>query len=260
MGIVNVTPDSFSDGGRYLSAAAATAHALRLVDEGAHVVDIGGESTRPGSVGISERDELARVMPVVEAGRAATSALISVDTTKPAVAERALEAGVDIVNDVTGGRDDRLLDVVAAHDAGLVLMHMRGEPRTMQDDPRYDDVVIEVADHLALRVNRAVARGVRHEAMLVDPGIGFGKTADHNFALLASVAELERHVGVPVVIGASRKRSLALLVGDELAARDDATLAVSVVVFAQGAAMVRVHDVRPSVVAARWIDRVEVAA
>jgi dihydropteroate synthase len=260
MGIVNVTPDSFSDGGRYVSVEEATAHALRLVGEGATVIDIGGESTRPGSVGVSERAELDRVMPVVAAVRGATQALISVDTTKSAVADRALEAGVDIVNDVTGGRDDQLLDVVASYDAGLVLMHMRGEPRTMQDDPHYDDVVIEVADHLARSVERAVARGVRQDAILVDPGIGFGKTADHNFALLANVAELERRAGAPVVVGASRKRSLARLVGDELAARDDATLAVSVVVFAQGAAMVRVHDVRPSVLAARWIDRVGVAA
>ncbi len=260
MGIVNVTPDSFSDGGLYASVEAATAHAIRLVSEGASVIDIGGESTRPGSLGVSEVDELRRVIPVVESVRGRTAALMSVDTTKPVVAARALASGANIVNDVTGGRDLTLLDVVADHDAGLVLMHMRGVPRTMQDDPRYDDVVTEVADYLAERVQQAVARGVRREAILVDPGIGFGKTVEHNCVLLANVAVIEERTGAAVVIGASRKRTLAALVGDDLQARDDATLATSVVVFAQGAAMVRVHDVRPSVVAARWIDRVEVAA
>ncbi len=260
MGIVNVTPDSFSDGGAFLSSATAIAHALELASAGAAVVDIGGESTRPGARPVAEAEERARVLPVVEAVVAKCPVLVSVDTAKAAVADAALRSGAAIVNDVTAGRDPEMFGVVAAHDAGLVLMHMRGEPRTMQDDPRYGDVLAEVGDFLAERVAAAVADGVRRDAILVDPGIGFGKRAAHNRVLLAHVRELAERAGAPVVIGASRKRSLADLVGDALEARDDATLAITVVAFAQGAAMVRVHDVAASVAAARVLREIEAAA
>lgn len=253
MGVVNVTPDSFSDGGRFLDPAAAAAHAIELVAEGATVVDVGGESTRPGAEPVAEADELARVLPVIDAIRDASTIPVSVDTAKAAVARAALARGATIVNDVTGGRAPELLEAVASAGAGLVLMHMRGEPRTMQDNPRYHDVVAEVADYLAARVAAAVAAGVRRDAILVDPGIGFGKTAAHNLALLAAIGELEALAGAPVLVGASRKRTLATIAGDDLRARDDATLAITVTSFAQGAAMVRVHDVRSSVAAARWI-------
>jgi len=260
MGIVNVTPDSFSDGGCYLDRDAAIRHAARLVDAGAVVIDIGGESTRPGAVPVAVDDELARVVPVVEAVRATTDVAISVDTTKPEVARAALDAGADIVNDVRGGRDPELLAVVAAYDAGLVLMHMLGEPRTMQDDPRYDDVVGEVGDFLATQVAAATEAGVRREAIFVDPGIGFGKTVAHNLALLGNVDRVAARARVPIVVGASRKRTLAAIVGDGIAARDDATLAVTVIAFVLGAAMVRVHDVAASVAAAKWMESIEVAA
>jgi dihydropteroate synthase len=260
MGIVNVTPDSFSDGGRFARPETAIAHAHELAAAGAAVIDIGGESTRPGAAPVDERDELERVLPVVAAVAAESSACVSIDTAKAAVARVALEHGAQVVNDVTAGRDPEMFAVVAEHDAGLVLMHMRGEPRTMQDDPRYDDVVGEVASFLAGRAEAAVAAGVRRDAILVDPGIGFGKRASHNRTLLANVATLARIAGAPVLIGASRKRSLADLVGDSTEARDDATLAVTVLAFALGAAMVRVHDVAPSVAAARMLDTLEAAA
>ena len=260
MGIVNVTPDSFSDGGRYFNADTAIDHSLTLIAAGAAVIDIGGESTRPGADPVEESDELARVLPVIVGLRARSHALISIDTTKPSVAVAALEAGANIVNDVAGGRDPALLGVVAEFGAGLVLMHMLGEPRSMQRNPRYVDVVSEVGHSLAASVDAAVALGVRREAIVADPGIGFGKTASHNLTLLGCIRQLQHTVGVPVVIGASRKSTLAAIVGDDEAARDDATLAITVMAFAQGAAMVRVHDVRSSVAAARWIEQLEVAA
>ncbi len=259
MGVVNVTPDSFSDGGRHLDADRAVECAERMIADDVSIIDIGGESTRPGAAATTAAAELDRVLPVIRrlSGR---SVWLSVDTRKASVARAALGAGAHIVNDVGGGRDSELLDVVATFDAGLVLMHMRGEPQSMQHDPQYDDVVAEVGDYLHDQVERACDAGVRREAILVDPGIGFGKTNAHNFALLANVEAIADRAGVPVLIGASRKRSLGVIVGDDELARDDATLAVSVAVFAQGAAAVRVHDVRSSVLAARWIEKVEVAA
>lgn len=260
MGIVNVTPDSFSDGGRFFEHDDAIEHARALVEAGAAVIDIGGESTRPGAAPVDVSEELARVLPVVTELRATSRVIISVDTTKPDVARAVLGAGADIVNDVRGGRDPELLDVIAEHDAGLVLMHMLGEPRTMQDDPRYADVVAEVGRFLARQVAAATDAGVRRDAILADPGIGFGKTSTHNLALLGNVDRVAAVAGAPIVIGASRKRTLAAIVGDDLAARDDATLAVTVISFALGAVMVRVHDVAASVAAARWMESIEVAA
>jgi dihydropteroate synthase len=256
MGVVNVTPDSFSDGGRHAVPDAAVAHALGLAAEGAHLLDVGGESTRPGAEPVAVDEELARVVPVVERLAAATDVPISIDTSKAAVAGAALDAGAALVNDVTAGRsDERMLDVVAEHGAGIVLMHMQGEPRTMQHDPRYDDVVAEVGAFLAERRSVALAAGIRADAVLVDPGIGFGKTTAHNLALLAGLPDLVEHVGAPVVIGASRKAFLGRLGGAEPAdARDDATLATTVWAFEHGVRVVRVHEVAASARAARMLD------
>jgi dihydropteroate synthase len=246
MGIVNVTPDSFSDGGRFLDADAAIAHALSLVEAGADLVDVGGESTRPGAYPVDDAEELRRVLPVVEALAAHAGVPISVDTTKASVAAATLAAGARIVNDVSAGRNDRdLLGVVAQHGAGYIAMHMQGEPRTMQDAPHYDDVVREVWDFLADRAEVARAAGIADGALALDPGIGFGKTTAHNLELLAHLDELVVRFDAPIVVGASRKRFLGSLVGeDAVDRRDDGTLATTVWAVGLGARVVRVHDVR----------------
>lgn len=256
MGIVNVTPDSFSDGGRYLDHSAAVRHGLVLAAAGAAMLDVGGESTRPGAEAVGEAEELGRVVPVVRDLSAACGVPVSIDTTKASVAEAAIEAGAVVVNDVSAGRGDpEMLPVVARHGAGYVAMHMVGSPRTMQDDPRYDDVVREVGDFLAERVAAAVDAGVRPDALLVDPGIGFGKTVRHNLALLAGTAEIAARTGAPVLVGASRKSCLGSILGGlPTDQRDEATLATTVWAFERGAAIVRVHDVESSVRAARLLD------
>jgi dihydropteroate synthase len=249
MGIVNVTPDSFSDGGRFLDPDAAIAHGVALVEAGADLLDIGGESTRPGADPVDDAEELRRVLPVVEALAARTGVPISVDTMKASVADATLAAGARVVNDVSAGRfDPDLLGVVAQRDAGYVAMHMQGEPRTMQDAPQYDDVVREVGDFLAERADVARAAGVARGALALDPGIGFGKTAAHNLALLAHLDALVARFDEPIVIGASRKRFLGALLGDDAvdstARRDDGTLATTVWAVGLGARVLRVHDVR----------------
>jgi dihydropteroate synthase len=247
MGIVNVTPDSFSDGGRFAESAAAIAHGERLVEEGAAIVDVGGESTRPGSAPVAIGDELRRVVPVIEGLRDALGpgVPISIDTTKADVARVALDAGATIVNDVTALRGDPgMAPLVAEAGCPLCLMHMLGEPRTMQDDPRYGDVVSEVCAFLEERLAAAVAAGVAEEAVLLDPGIGFGKTLEHNLALLAALDRIVA-LGRPVVLGASRKRFLGAVLGIEQADRRVAgTVATTVLGLTQGAAVFRVHDVR----------------
>jgi dihydropteroate synthase len=252
MGIVNVTPDSFSDGGRFLTPAAAIEHGRSLAAEGAAVLDVGGESTRPGAEPVDAATETARVVPVVAGLADSLGVPISVDTTKAVVAHAALEAGATVVNDVSAGRaDPEMLGVVADAGAGFVAMHMRGEPRTMQADPVYEDVVAEVAAFLVERLAAAVAAGVDGDAVMVDPGIGFGKTFSHNLELLARLPDLVAAVGAPVLVGTSRKSFLGRIVGeDDPAARDDATLATVVWALERGAAMVRVHDVRGAVQAA----------
>lgn len=246
MGIVNVTPDSFSDGGRFVDRDPAVRHARALVAAGADVLDVGGESTRPGADPVTADEELARVEPVI-AAIAGFGVPVSVDTTKADVAERALAAGASIVNDVSGGRNDpRMLDVVAAVGAGFVIMHMQGAPRTMQVAPHYGDVVAEVSEFLAARVEAAVAAGIDRDRILVDPGIGFGKTVAHNLALLRGLGSVRDATGAPVLVGASRKGFLGALLGEPAVApdaRDDATTATTVWAFTHGAAMVRVHDV-----------------
>jgi dihydropteroate synthase len=239
MGVLNVTPDSFSDGGRYLDPELAVAHGLALVAEGADVVDVGGESTRPGAGPVDEAEERRRVVPVIEA--LAPSVRVSVDTRSAAVAEAAVAAGATLVNDVSAS----LWPVAAEVGAGWVAMHMRGEPVTMQEAPRYDDVVAEVGAFLQERAAQARAAGV--EEVWIDPGIGFGKTLEHNLALLRSLDRLVAG-GVPVVVGASRKGSLGQLTGGApVDDRLEASVATAVWAVEQGAAMVRVHDVAPTV-------------
>ena len=247
MGIVNVTPDSFSDGGRFEEHEAAVAHAVRLVAEGAAIIDVGGESTRPGAKPVDAAAELRRVLPVIEGLRAALGddLPISVDTSKAAVARAALAAGATMVNDVSALRGDpEMAAVVAEAGCPLCLMHMLGEPRTMQDAPRYDDVVAEVCGFLEQRLTVAVAAGVAEEAVLLDPGIGFGKTLQHNLMLLDGLDRLAA-LGRPVVLGASRKRFLGAVLGIDRADRRLAgTIATTVLGFSRGAAVFRVHDVR----------------
>jgi dihydropteroate synthase len=239
MGVLNVTPDSFSDGGRYLDPELAAAHGLALVAEGADVVDVGGESTRPGAGPVDEAEERRRVVPVIEA--LAPSVRVSVDTRSAAVAEAAVAAGATLVNDVSAS----LWPVAAEVGAGWVAMHMRGEPVTMQEAPRYDDVVAEVGAFLQERAAQARAAGV--EEVWIDPGIGFGKTLEHNLALLRSLDRLVAG-GVPVVVGASRKGSLGQLTGGApVDDRLEASVATAVWAVEQGAAMVRVHDVAATV-------------
>jgi len=247
MGVVNVTPDSFSDGGAHLDPAAAAAAARRMLDEGAAIVDIGGESTRPGSDGVSAEEELRRVLPVLE--RIADAVPVSIDTSKAAVARVALELGAELVNDVTALRaDPGLAGVVADGGAYLCLMHMLGEPRTMQVDPRYDDVAAQVTGFLEERLAFAVAQGIPEERICLDPGIGFGKTAAHNFELLRRLDVLLA-LGRPVLVGFSRKRSLGRLLGDPEATTGPlaASLAAAVVAYERGATILRAHDVREHV-------------
>ncbi len=247
MGIVNVTPDSFSDGGVNLDPAVAAANARGMIEDGAALVDVGGESTRPGAGAVSLDEELRRVVPVLEA--IAGELPVSIDTSKAEVARRALALGAILVNDVTALRGDpELAGVVAESGAFLCLMHMLGEPRTMQDDPRYDDVVSEVARFLEERLAFAVGEGIPEERICLDPGIGFGKTVEHNVELIARLGEIAA-LGRPVVVGASRKRFLGRLLGDTEATTGPvaAGIGAAVTAYERGATMLRVHDVRPHV-------------
>ena len=246
MGIVNVTPDSFSDGGQYLSIEKAVAHGLELIGEGADIVDIGGESTRPGAMPVEAAEERRRVVPVIEGLRAlGAAARISIDTSKASVAADALAAGATIVNDVTALRGDPELAAVCAEaGASVCLMHMLGEPRTMQQDPHYDDVVEDVRAFLAARVEFATAAGIAEERLLLDPGIGFGKTVAHNLELLARLDEIVG-LGLPVLIGTSRKSFLGRITGRGIDERLAATISSCVVAYEHGARIFRVHEVAP---------------
>jgi dihydropteroate synthase len=245
MGVVNVTPDSFSDGGLYFEAQAAVEHGLALAAEGAAILDVGGESTRPGAAPVSEEEELRRVLPVVE-GLAAAGCRVSIDTTKLAVAGAALDAGATIVNDISAFRfEPGLADLVAERQARCCLMHMLGEPRTMQEDPRYEDVVSEVKAFLEARLAFAVAEGVPEEHVWLDPGIGFGKTVEHNLELVRRLGEIVA-IGRPVVIGTSRKSFLGKLTeGRPEGERLPGTIATNVLALERGASIFRVHDVAP---------------
>jgi dihydropteroate synthase len=251
LGIVNATPDSFSDGGVFLNPAAACDHGLNLLAEGASILDVGGESTRPGSLPVSSEEEINRVLPVIRALRARTKAPISIDTSKADVAEAAIDAGADIINDVTALRGDPRMPALASSSrAGLILMHMQGTPQTMQEAPAYplDDVVGDVAKFLSERCNAALGCGVDHAAIILDPGLGFGKTVAHNLALLRNIPRLAA-LGSPLLIGHSRKSFLAKITGesDAESSGDRLAFGIAVTSFArkQGARLFRVHEPRP---------------
>ena len=252
MGVLNVTPDSFSDGGHYTTLAAAIERAHTMVAEGAGIIDVGGESTRPGAAPVSVAEESARVVPVIDALRSQLDALISVDTRQAEVAAAALVAGAHIVNDVSALSAPEMMTVVSRSTAGVCLMHMQGEPRTMQAQPKYADVLREVKAYLAARIQACEAVGIARDRIVVDPGIGFGKTLQHNLALLARLTEL-RQLGVPVLIGVSRKSLFKTLLGRELEGRVHGSVAMTCAAVLAGAAIVRTHDV------AATLDAVKVA-
>lgn len=240
MGVVNVTPDSFSDGGRFLDPEAAVAHACGLVAEGADIIDVGGESTRPGAAPVDEREELARILPVIERMR---DVPVSVDTRRPGVMRAALAAGASMVNDVEALTAPGALEAVAQSGCAVCLMHKQGDPATMQDDPSYEDVVREVGDFLAGRVAACETAGIARERIVADPGFGFGKTVEHNLALLRRLPELAR-LGVPLMAGWSRKSSLGRITGRDVGGRLPASLAAALLALLGGARILRVHDVK----------------
>jgi dihydropteroate synthase len=251
MGVLNVTPDSFSDGGRFLDPGLALEHARAMLADGADLIDVGGESTRPGAPPVDEATELARVLPVVEA-LARDGAIVSVDTMKPAVMREALDAGASMINDVRALGLPGALEAVAASDAAVCLMHMRGEPATMQAAPRYDDVAAEVAAYLRERAGACLAAGIARDRIAVDPGFGFGKTLAHNLDLAARLGEVVA-LGWPVLVGVSRKSMLGALTGRASGDRVAAGLAAALALVARGATIVRTHDVRGTVDAlATW--------
>ncbi len=246
MGVVNVTPDSFSDGGVFDDAQAAIAHGRRLVAEGAGIVDVGGESTRPGADPVPEPEELARVIPVVEGLAGLDGVQVSIDTMKARVAEAALDAGASYVNDVSAFRHDPdMAALVADRGVDCCLMHMLGEPRTMQQDPRYDDVVDDIRAFLEERLAAAIAAGIAEQRVQLDPGIGFGKTLEHNLELLRRLDELVA-IGRPIVVGTSRKSFLGRITGRDVTGRVPATVATTVIAYERGARVFRVHDVAPT--------------
>ena len=250
MGILNVTPDSFSDGGRYLAVANAVTRARQMASEGADIIDIGGESTRPGAPVVSADEELRRVLPVIEQ---ISDLLVSVDTTKAVVAKRALAAGARIVNDISALRHDAdMVQVVRDFEAGVVLMHMQGMPATMQENPRYVDVVREVREFLAERIEFAVASGVKKTQIAVDPGLGFGKTVEHNRQLVAGLKQFAL-LGCPIVVGASRKSFIGQLLSRTAPERLPGSLAVAAWAVTQGAQIVRAHDVAATVDVVRML-------
>jgi len=246
MGIINATPDSFSDGGLFATKEEAVARAMRLIEEGADIIDLGGESTRPGSDPVDAAEEIRRVVPVLEEIRRRSDVPLSVDTRKAVVAEAALVAGANVVNDVSALGDPEMAPLVAKTGAGLIVMHMLREPKTMQDDPVYRDVLEEVNTFLRERVDRAVAAGIARENIAVDPGIGFGKTLEHNLAIMKHLRVFGRD-GLPIAVGPSRKRFIGMLTGAEVGDRLPGTLAAVVMAVAKGAHILRVHDVAATV-------------
>jgi len=246
MGILNVTPDSFSDGGRFVIPEASLRRAVAMAGDGAEIVDVGGESTRPGAEGVSEQEELDRVLPVIEAIRSETDVQISVDTSKPGVMREAVAAGASMINDVAALRVDGALAAAAELQVAVCLMHMRGQPRTMQNAPTYGDVVAEVAAFLIQRIDACVAAGLDKNLIVVDPGFGFGKSHAHNVELLANLRQLRVH-DRPLLAGISRKSTLGALTGRETDERLPASVAAAVIAVMNGADLVRAHDVRATV-------------
>ena len=256
VGILNTTPDSFSDGGRFLDRATAVAHATRMVDDGADILDVGGESTRPGSTPVSADEELERVHPLIERLAELHPAVpVSIDTRKADVAAEALDAGAAIVNDVSGGADPAMFDVVRDREAAVVLMHMRGDPTTMQEAPHYDDVVGDVHEYLRQRIEAAELAGIDPERIAVDPGIGFGKDLDHNLVLMRRVDAL-LDLGRPVLVGPSRKKFIGTILDLPVEERVEGTVGAVVWMVARGAHIVRVHDVKEVVRAVRVSDAI----
>ena len=254
MGIVNVTPDSFSDGGKFNTTDKAVAHAMELVEQGADILDIGGESTRPGATPVPLDEELNRIIPVIKA-LVKAGVPLSIDTYKPEVMREAIDAGVDIVNDVCALQESNALEVVASSKVGVCLMHMQGRPQTMQADPQYQDVVAEVAGFLAARLKAAEQAGIARERIVLDPGFGFGKRTADNLTLLNQLSSLQS-LGLPLLIGLSRKSVLGQVVGSAVDERIHASIAASVVSVMKGANIVRVHDVKPTVDALKIVSAV----
>jgi dihydropteroate synthase len=252
MGVLNVTPDSFSDGGEFFTTGKAVEQGSRMAAEGAQIIDVGGESARPGAEPVSAEEELSRVLPVIVKLREKVSAFISIDTTKAVVAREALEAGASIINDVTGGRGDpEMMKLAAEKKAAFIIMHMQGTPRTMQTNPHYDDVVGEVADFFRQQYARALECGIDSMAIAFDPGIGFGKTVEHNLELLSNLPRLRVH-DRPIVVGVSRKSSLGKMIGSaEMSDRLAPTIAFTALLRERGANVLRVHDVKENVAALR---------
>ena len=256
MGILNVTPDSFSDGGRFSAVSRAVEHALRMIEQGAGMIDVGGESTRPGAADVSEDEEIRRVVPVIEALVARSSVPVSIDTSKAAVMSAAVAAGASLINDVRALQEPGALEAAAGTNAAVCLMHMQGQPRTMQHEPCYDDVVGEVTAFLEQRVEACVAGGISTDRLVLDPGIGFGKRLEHNLALLAHLPQLSRpgpNAGLPLLVGVSRKSMFQTLLGRPVQQRLAGGLAVATAAVLAGAAILRVHDV------AETVDAVKVA-
>lgn len=247
MGILNTTPDSFSDGGRFISAERATEHALAMLEEGADIIDVGGESTRPGAEAVSVDEEIARIVPVIEAIRQQSHVCISIDTSKPEVMQAAVEAGANLVNDVNGLRAEHALTTCAELKVPVCIMHMQGEPRTMQKNPHYDDVVTEVQAFLQQRIDEALAAGIPREHIIIDPGFGFGKSLQHNLQLLNQLEVLQQ-LQSPILVGLSRKSMLGAILGDApVEQRLYASVSAAVLAWTRGASIFRVHDVRATV-------------
>jgi dihydropteroate synthase len=256
MGVINVTPDSFSDGGQFFDTTQAIEQGLRLAGEGAAILDIGGESTRPGAADVTEEEELRRILPVIERLRARTSAVISIDTSKPGVMRAAAAAGAGLINDVRALREPGALEAAAATDCAVCLMHMQGEPRTMQLAPTYGDVVSEVKAFLAERVQGARAAGLSGDRLVIDPGFGFGKTLEHNLQLLRRLRDLAVH-GLPLLAGLSRKSIVGKLIGRSAGERVYGSVALAVIAAQNGASIIRAHDVAATVDALRTLAAVE---
>ena len=246
MGILNVTPDSFSDGGVFLSRESAIAHARRMADEGADIIDVGGESTRPGAQPVSTQEEIDRVVPVIEALREKISLPISIDTSKPEVMRAAVAAGAGFINDVRALRDEGALEAAASLQVPVCLMHMQGEPRGMQENPRYRDVLSEIGDFLRMRLQAARAAGIPAQQLVIDPGFGFGKTLEHNLELLRGLKKLQS-LGAPILVGLSRKSLIGKALGLPVEGRLQASVALALMAVQNSARIVRVHDVGPTV-------------
>jgi len=254
MGILNVTPDSFSDGGLYFRKEDAVAHAMKMADEGADIIDVGGESTRPGAVPVSVEEELRRVIPVIRELVPALDIPVSVDTRHPEVADEALKSGALILNDISGLSSSRMRKLCVEYGCGAIIMHMQGEPRTMQSDPSYRDVTLEVASFLSQRVNEALSEGMQEEALVVDPGIGFGKTVAHNMQLIEELDAL-KVLGRPILTGVSRKSFIRKIAGEGMQ-RLEGSLAAAILSLARGASIFRVHDVAPTLNALKVADAI----